>query len=124
MNYKTLTMTLLLGLGAYTTAVQAEEMMHDMAKHEGHNMAQMEGMEVKEAGEMVMTKGVITRIDAANNKVGIKHEAIDNLKMPAMTMVFVAADPAMLNDLKVGEAVSFHAESVAGKLTLTQLKKQ
>ena len=34
-----------------------------------------------------------------------KHEAIDNLKMPAMTMMFRVEDPALLKDLKVGDAV-------------------
>ena len=120
MNYKTLTLTLLLGLATHT-GLQAEEMMN----HEGHDMSQMgemgqmEGME-----ERVMTKGVISRIDAANGKVGIKHEAIDNLKMPAMTMVFRVADPALLKALKVGDAVRFHAENPGGKLTITQIHPQ
>ncbi|MFM5446597.1 copper-binding protein [Aeromonas veronii] len=117
MNYKTLTLTLLLGLATQTN-LQAEEMMH----HEGHEMSQTG--EMSEQGAMVMTKGVITRIDAANGKVGIKHEAIDNLKMPAMTMVFRVAAPALLKDLKVGDAVRFHAENPGGKLTITQIQQQ
>ncbi|MGL6418685.1 copper-binding protein [Aeromonas allosaccharophila] len=120
MNYKTLTLTLLLGLATQTN-LQAEEMMH----HQGHNMSQMGQMEgMSEMGDMMMTKGVITRIDAANGKVGIKHEAIDNLKMPPMTMVFRVADPALLKDLKVGDAVRFRAENPGGKLTITQIQPQ
>ena len=118
MNYKTLTLTLLLGLGAMQA--QAEMIMN----HEGHDMSQMEGMTMAEAGDVTMTRGIISRIDAPNGKVGIKHEAIANLKMPAMTMVFRVADPALLEDLKVGDAVRFHAENPAGKLTVTQLQKQ
>lgn len=117
MNYKTLTLTLLLGLATHTS-LQAEEMMN----HAGHDMGQMSQMEGM--NEMAMTQGVISRIDAANGKVGIKHEAIDNLKMPAMTMVFRVADPALLKDLKVGDAVRFHAENPAGKLTVTAIQKQ
>ncbi|MCS3767149.1 Cu/Ag efflux protein CusF [Aeromonas hydrophila] len=117
MNYKTLTLTLLLGLATHTS-LQAEEMMN----HAGHDMGQMSQMEGM--NEMAMTQGVISRIDAANGKVGIKHEAIDNLKMPAMTMVFRVADPALLQDLKVGDAVRFHAENPAGKLTVTAIQKQ
>ena len=71
-----------------------------------------------------MTKGIISRIDEASGKVGIKHEAIDNLKMPPMTMVFLLADPALTKGLKVGDTVRFHAENPAGKLTVTQLQKQ
>ncbi|MFM4960242.1 copper-binding protein [Aeromonas caviae] len=117
MNYKTLTLILLLGLATHT-GLQAEEMMN----HAGHDMGQMSQMEGM--NEMAMTQGVISRIDAANGKVGIKHEAIDNLKMPAMTMVFRVADPALLQDLKVGDAVRFHAENPAGKLTVTAIQKQ
>ncbi|MBX9564147.1 copper-binding protein [Aeromonas hydrophila] len=117
MNYKTQTLTLLLGLATHTS-LQAEEMMN----HAGHDMGQMSQMEGM--NEMAMTQGVISRIDAANGKVGIKHEAIDNLKMPAMTMVFRVADPALLQDLKVGDAVRFHAENPAGKLTVTAIQKQ
>ncbi len=117
MNYKTLTLTLLLGLATHT-GLQAEEMMN----HAGHDMGQMSQMEGM--NEMAMTQGVISRIDAANGKVGIKHYAIDNLKMPAMTMVFRVADPAQLKGLKVGDAIHFHAESQSGKLTVTAIQPQ
>ncbi|MFQ2822563.1 copper-binding protein [Aeromonas allosaccharophila] len=117
MNYKTLTLTLLIGLATHTS-LQAAEMMN----HQGHDMSQTG--EMSEQAGMMMTKGVITRIDAANGKVGIKHEAIDNLKMPPMTMVFRVADPALLKDLKVGDAVRFHAENPGGKLTITQIHPQ
>lgn len=120
MNYKTLTLTLLLGLATHT-GLQAEEMMN----HQGHDMGQMGQMDgMNEMGEMTMTKGIISRIDEASGKVGIKHEAIDNLKMPPMTMVFLLADPALTKGLKVGDEVRFHAENPAGKLTVTQLQKQ
>jgi Cu/Ag efflux protein CusF len=46
--------------------------------------------------ERVMTKGVITRLDEASGKVG----------------------------LKVGDVVSFLVENRAGKLTVTQLQKR
>lgn len=118
MNYKTLTLTLLLGL----TSLQAQAEM--TMSHAGHDMAQMEEMDMQATGENARTKGIISRIDEASGKVGIKHEAIDNLKMPPMTMVFLLADPALIKGLKVGDAVRFHAENPAGKLTVTQLQKR
>ncbi|MBL0647905.1 copper-binding protein [Aeromonas caviae] len=121
MNYKTLTLTLLLGLATHT-GLQAEEMMNHQAQmegmnHEGHDMAAMQT-------EQTLIKGTITHLDAANGKLGIRHEAITNLKMPPMTMVFRVADPALLKDLKVGDTVRFHAENPAGKLTVTAIQKQ
>lgn len=125
MNYNTLTLTLLFGLATHT-GLQAEEMMN----HQGHDMAQMEGMNheghdmAAMQTEQTLTKGTITRLDAANGKVGIRHEAITNLKMPPMKMVFLLADPAQLQGLKVGDEVLFHAENPAGKLTVTSIQKQ
>ncbi|KTA80817.1 copper-binding protein [Aeromonas salmonicida] len=118
MNYKTFAMTLLLGLASLQA--RAEMTM----SHERHDMSQMEEMDMQATGDSMMTKGIISRIDEANGKIGIKHEAIDNLKMPPMTMVFLLADPALTKGLKVGDTVRFHAENPAGKLTVTQLQKQ
>jgi Cu/Ag efflux protein CusF len=42
--------------------------------------------------------------------------------MPAMTMVFVVGDPAMLAQLEVGEEIEFIADRVNGKLTVTELR--
>lgn len=115
MNHKTIAITLLLGLAAHTK-LQAEAMTH----HQGHDMSQMGEMSTQT--EMVMTKGVITRLDDVSGKVGIKHETIANLKMPPMTMVFVTADPTLLKGIKVGDAVTFHAENQQGKLTVTAIQ--
>ncbi|MEG0007417.1 MAG: copper-binding protein [Aeromonas sp.] len=115
MNIKTLTLTLLIGL----TSLQAQAEI--AMSHEGHDMSQMAGMEM---ADTTMTRGIISRIDAANQKVGIKHEAIANLKMPPMTMTFRVADPALLEGFAVGDAVNFHATNPAGKLTVTMLQKQ
>ena len=51
-------------------------------------------------------------------------EVITNLKMPPMNMVFRLASPTLLEGLAVGDAVSFHAENPAGKLTVTAIQKQ
>ena len=46
------------------------------------------------------TKGEVTKVDAKQKKITIKHEPLANLAMPAMTMVFVVADDAMLEKVK------------------------
>lgn len=70
----------------------------------------------------VMTDGVVRKIDAANNKITVKHGPIANLDMPGMTMVFRVASPALLDGVKVGDAVKFHVEKINGALTLTALE--
>ena len=62
------------------------------------------------------------KVDAKAKKLTIKHEELVNLDMPAMTMVFVVADPAMLETAKEGQAIEFVAERVRGKLTVVEMK--
>ncbi len=70
-----------------------------------------------------MVSGKVTKIDTATGKVTIDHQKIPNLEMPAMTMVFKAADPAMLAKVKAGDRIKFNAESVNGQMTVTKIDK-
>ena len=73
------------------------------------------------AQSAALTAGEIRKVDADQGKVTIKHEPIQNLDMPAMTMVFRAAKPEMLKDVKAGDKVQFRAESVAGAFVVTEI---
>ena len=68
------------------------------------------------------TKGTVKEVKADQEKVTIIHEELKNLDMPAMTMVFNVAEPAMLEQLEEGADIEFVAERVRGKLTVTELK--
>ncbi len=68
------------------------------------------------------TKGEVTKVDTAQKKLTIKHEELKNLDMPAMTMVFVVADEAMLGEVKEGQSIEFVAERVNGRITVTEIK--
>lgn len=68
------------------------------------------------------TDGEIKKIDKEAGKITIKHGPINNLQMPGMTMVFRAADPAMLNQVKEGDKVKFHVEKMSGALTVTKIE--
>ena len=52
----------------------------------------------------------------------LRPEELVDLEMPAMTMVFVLGDPAMLAQLEVGKEIEFIADRVNGKLTVTELR--
>lgn len=69
-----------------------------------------------------MTAGEVRKVDLEQGKVTIRHEAIANLDMPAMTMVFRAEKPGLLKSLKAGDKIRFHAESVGGALVVTQIE--
>lgn len=67
--------------------------------------------------------GKITKVDEAAGKITIDHQAIPNLSMEAMTMVFKASDPALLKAVKSGDTVKFTADKVNGQLTVMSIQK-
>jgi Cu(I)/Ag(I) efflux system protein CusF len=76
------------------------------------------------SGAMAMTSGEVRKVDLDQGKITLKHEAIANLDMPAMTMVFRVAKPELLKDLKAGDKVQFHAESSNGTMVVTYIQAQ
>ena len=68
------------------------------------------------------TAGEVTKIDAAQKKLTIKHGELANLDMPAMTMVFVVAEDSMIEEVKVGQNIEFTADRVNGRITVTDIK--
>ncbi len=72
--------------------------------------------------DAVLTNGIIKRIDAEQGKLTISHEALQNLGMPAMTMIFRVADPAMITKVKTGDPVKFRAEKANGALTVVRIE--
>lgn len=75
------------------------------------------------AATLPVVSGTVTKVDEAAGKITIDHQAIPNLSMDAMTMVFKAADSALLKAAKPGDAVTFTADKVNGQLTVMTLKK-
>ena len=70
-----------------------------------------------------LTRGEVRKVDVAAKKITIRHGPIQNLDMPAMTMVFQVKDPALLDQVKAGDAVKFRAEQVGDTLTVTRIEK-
>ena len=70
-----------------------------------------------------MIKGEVLKIDDSTGRIQLKHEAITNLGMAAMSMNFKASDPALLKTVQVGEKVNFQADKVNGQLTVMKIEK-
>jgi Cu/Ag efflux protein CusF len=70
----------------------------------------------------VMTEGEVRKVDKETQKITLKHDEIKNLDMPAMTMVFVVKEVAMLDKVKPGDKVQFRAENEDGKYTVTAIQ--
>lgn len=69
-----------------------------------------------------MTSGEVRKIDKEGGKLTLRHDKIENLNMPAMTMVFRVKDKGMLDTIQVGDKVKFKAVKDNGKLTVTNIK--
>ncbi len=69
-----------------------------------------------------LSDGEIRKIDKDNKKLTIKHGDIKNLDMPGMTMVFQVKEPAMDEQVKVGDKIRFRAEKASSGFMVTELQ--
>jgi Cu(I)/Ag(I) efflux system periplasmic protein CusF len=69
-----------------------------------------------------MVAAEVRKVDKDARKITLKHGAIKNLDMPAMTMVFQVKDASMLEQVKAGDQVRFAAEMVGGQYTVVRLE--
>ena len=69
-----------------------------------------------------LSEGEVRKVDKEAKKLTIRHGPLANLDMPAMTMVFQVTDPAMLEQLKVGDKIRFQADKVGGAYTVTRIE--
>jgi len=74
------------------------------------------------AATSALTEGEVRKIDKEAGKLTLRHAPIDNLGMPAMTMVFKVTDPTMLDKLKEGDKVRFAADRAGGAITVTRIE--
>lgn len=87
------------------------------ADHSSHHPAQA-GSEAAAP----QSEGEVRKVDLDRGKVTLRHGPLVNLDMPAMTMVFTAADKKLLDGLKEGQKVKFTAEKKDGVYVLTAIE--
>lgn len=75
------------------------------------------------SAQLPLVAGRVENIDAAQGKLTIDHGPIPNLNMDSMTMVFRAADPAMVKTVRKGDRIQFSADRVNGQITVTKIQK-
>jgi Cu(I)/Ag(I) efflux system periplasmic protein CusF len=66
--------------------------------------------------------GEVRKIEVDKARVTLKHDAMKETGMPAMTMVYPVADASLLRSIKVGDKVRFQAASAGGKTTITEIQ--
>jgi Cu/Ag efflux protein CusF len=88
----------------------------------GDNHHSMEGHDRMEAMVPMWTDGEVRKIEKEAGKLTLRHGEVKNLDMRAMTMAWKLKDPAMLDNLKVGDKILFTAEKLNGQFTITGVK--
>lgn len=68
------------------------------------------------------SEGEVRKVDLEQGKVTLRHGPLVNLDMPAMTMVFTAAEPKLLAGLKQGDKVRFTADKKDGTFIVTAIE--
>ncbi len=67
--------------------------------------------------------GTVRDIRADAGKLKIEHGPIDRHGMPAMTMLFNIADPAMIEGLAKGDEIEFNVDMGASGFTITEIRR-
>ena len=73
------------------------------------------------AADAAMTNAEIRKIDKDSKRITLKHEAIKNLDMPGMTMVFKVKDAALLDNAQVGDKVKVKIIQEGGSYVVTEM---
>lgn len=79
------------------------------------------GAAVNTAQAVYSATGNVTAI--TGDRVTIAHGPVEGLGWPAMTMTFLAGDPAMLRGISVGDRVTFQFRQSGNDYPLTTLSK-
>ncbi|MEW6371138.1 MAG: copper-binding protein [Pseudomonadota bacterium] len=106
--------------GAFASAQEGAHAGH--GGHQGHTShAGHAGHQAASPADL--TEGEVRKVDKETGKLTLRHGEIRNLNMAAMTMVLRVQDPAILEQVKVGDKVRFAADRINGAVTIVQLEK-
>ncbi len=112
---------LVLALAAFGVVVTAPAFAaDDMA---GMNMSMKPSASVK-SSNAALTDAEVRKVDPSTGMVTLKHGALENVGMLAMTMAFKAKDATMVKRVHEGDKVKARIENVDGTLTIVKLEKQ
>lgn len=108
----------ILAIAALSIAFSAQAQTTD-ADHSAHHPAASSSA----PAAAPLTEGEVRKVDLAQKKVTLRHGPIQNLEMPAMTMVFQVVDAKLLDNLKPGDKVRFAVERSNSALVVTAIEQ-
>lgn len=106
-----------------TLSISSGSALAEMSAHgHGDSHGAMHAPAAAKHDAATYSEGTVRRLDAAGNKVTIAHGPLDNLGMPAMTMVFAVTGEASLDGVAVGDRVRFVAARDGDGFVVTTLE--
>jgi Cu(I)/Ag(I) efflux system protein CusF len=66
-------------------------------------------------------EGRVLEVDKSAGEITIRHGYLPELSMDPMAMIFIVADPALLDRVKKGDRVKFKAGLVAGRFAVMSI---
>ena len=69
-----------------------------------------------------MSQGEVRKVDAAAQKITLRHGPIASIGMPPMTMVFEVEKPELLEGVSAGEKVKFQVQQRGNRYIVTELQ--
>ena len=66
-------------------------------------------------------EGRVLEIDKSAGEITLRHGYIPELSMDPMSMIFIVADPALLDRVRKGDRVKFKAGLVAGRFAVISM---
>jgi Cu/Ag efflux protein CusF len=119
---RTTVAALAVALIAVASPARAQE--HSHADHEGHQTQSADADTAPSAQDWIPAE--VRRVDAALQKLTLKHGDIRHLDMPGMTMPFKLApgvvSAAQLSAIKAGDKLEVRIESRDGAPTIVELR--
>ncbi len=92
------------------------------AGDKGPESAKAEPMKSMPMADADMTNAEVRKVDKDARKITLKHEAIKNLDMPGMTMVFQVKDAALFDKVQPGDKVKFKVVNEGGAFVVTDIQ--
>ena len=119
---KPLYLTAVLALAAALAACGQKQAAEPPAAPAALASTDMSGMAMAPSATMAKGTGVVIAIDKTARTVTLQHQAIPEIKWPAMTMAFKTNPASLLDRVKAGDHVTFDLKVEGGSNQVTAIR--
>ncbi|MFN9526727.1 MAG: copper-binding protein [Pseudomonadaceae bacterium] len=85
-------------------------------------LAALFSLPLQAADPAPLSQGEVRKVDAAAQKITLRHGPIASIGMPPMTMVFEVENVELLEGVSAGEKVKFQVQQQGNRYIVTELQ--